>query len=64
VAAGDPLDPNGDLKETAKLSCLVKPGGLLFLGLPFNSDAVVFNSHRLYGPVRLPLVRSHLELEC
>lgn len=34
-------------------------GGLLFIGLPFNSDAVVFNSHRLYGPVRLPLVSSN-----
>ena len=25
-------------------------------GFPFNNDALVFNVHRLYGPVRLPLV--------
>lgn len=42
--------------QVQKVSCLVKYGGLFFLGIPFNSDTVVFNVHRLYGPVRMPML--------
>ncbi|VDM48084.1 unnamed protein product, partial [Toxocara canis] len=53
---GDPLDPKGDLREMQKIQCLLKRGGLLFLGLPCGADALVFNAHRLYGRLRLPMM--------
>ena len=40
-----------------KMSCILKPGGLLFLGVPISAvDYLQFNLHRVYGPVRLPLL--------
>ncbi|VDO16827.1 unnamed protein product, partial [Haemonchus placei] len=30
--------------------------GLFFLGLPRGSDTVVFNLHRIYGPLRLAML--------
>ena len=53
----DPLNPYGDLQTMVKLSCILKPGGFLFLGVPINiEDYLQFNLHRVYGPVRLPLL--------
>eukprot|EP00479_Gromia_sphaerica_P008786 TRINITY_DN3492_c0_g1_i2.p1 TRINITY_DN3492_c0_g1~~TRINITY_DN3492_c0_g1_i2.p1 ORF type:complete len:117 (+),score=15.81 TRINITY_DN3492_c0_g1_i2:118-468(+) len=51
---GDPLDPAGDFKAMAQVSCMVKPGGFFFFTVPFGFDCIEFNSHRIYGPVRLP----------
>ena len=56
---GDGLQPWGDVVAVAKASCQMKSGAALFLGLPIsedNRDVLVWNSHRLYGPWRLPLV--------
>ncbi|VDM34294.1 unnamed protein product [Toxocara canis] len=53
---GDPLDPIGDLREMQKIQCLLKRGGLLFIGLPVGVDAVVFNAHRIYGRLRLAMM--------
>lgn len=54
---GDPLNPYGDLQTMVKISCILKPGGLLFLGVPLNiEDYLQFNLHRVYGPIRLPLL--------
>jgi SAM-dependent methyltransferase len=53
---GDPVDPGGDLRAMAEMRALVKPGGILILGVPVARDAVVWNAHRLYGRVRLPLL--------
>jgi len=53
---GDPLDPFGDLLVMQLAQCMIKPGGLLFLGFPVGHDTVVFNAHRIYGPKRLELV--------
>ncbi|KAK9833323.1 hypothetical protein WJX81_006455 [Elliptochloris bilobata] len=33
--------------------------GLLYLGVPFGADAVVFNAHRIYGPIRLPMLTAN-----
>ena len=53
----DPLNPYGDFQTMTKISCLLKPGGLLFLGVPLHiNDFIQFNLHRLYGPIRLPLL--------
>jgi hypothetical protein len=51
---GDPLDPDGDIRAMERLKEIVTPGGLLFLSVPVVRDELVFNSHRRYGPHRLP----------
>lgn len=53
---GDPIDPFGDFEALQQISCLVKPGGFLFLGVPSAGDCIVFNGHRIYGPKRLERV--------
>ncbi|CAD6199030.1 unnamed protein product [Caenorhabditis auriculariae] len=53
---GDPIDPSGDLKEMQKIHCMLKPGGLLFLGMPQGTDHITYNLHRIYGPIRLGLM--------
>ena len=53
---GDPLDPNGDIKAVKQVHCMIKPGGIFFLGLPAskdNSSYIEFNAHRVYGTKRL-----------
>lgn len=53
---GDPLNPDGDLESLHKIWCLLKPGGLLFFGVPVGGDAVVWNAHRVYGSARIARV--------
>lgn len=53
---GDPLNPNGDLETMQKMKSIVKPGGLLFLAVPVGKDKVVWNAHRIYGRLRLPML--------
>uniref|UniRef100_A0A7S4FBV9 Methyltransferase type 11 domain-containing protein n=1 Tax=Chrysotila carterae TaxID=13221 RepID=A0A7S4FBV9_CHRCT len=59
---GDPLNPDGDLQSIQKVACLMRPGGLFFLGLPSGYDAVVWNAHRIYGSHRLQQVFNGWEL--
>ena len=59
---GDHLDPEGDLKELQKLHCLVKDGGLVFVGLPMGKDHIYFNIHRVFGKWRLPLIAANYEI--
>ncbi len=58
---GDHLDPDGDLKEMQKVYCLLKEGGLVFLGLEYGNDALYWNAHRIYGKWRAPLMFSNFE---
>jgi hypothetical protein len=54
---GDPLCPDGDLlSNDAVKGLFLKPGGVYFLTVPVGPDVVVWNLHRRYGPVRLPLL--------
>ncbi|CAI5458418.1 unnamed protein product [Closterium sp. Yama58-4] len=53
---GDPINPNGDLHRIIKIKGLLKPGGILFLGLPVGNDTLVFNAHRVYGFIRMPMM--------
>eukprot|EP01065_Artemidia_motanka_P002476 TRINITY_DN11181_c0_g1_i1.p1 TRINITY_DN11181_c0_g1~~TRINITY_DN11181_c0_g1_i1.p1 ORF type:complete len:281 (+),score=53.39 TRINITY_DN11181_c0_g1_i1:80-922(+) len=53
---GDPLDPDGDLKAMQKAMDSLRPGGYLVLTVPVGPDVVVWNLHRRYGAVRLPLL--------
>lgn len=59
---GDPMDPIGDLREMQKLWCLMKPGALLFIGLPTGQDEVIFNSYRIYGDIRWPMIAANFEV--
>lgn len=53
---GDPLNPNGDLEAMKKTRKILKTGGLLFLAVPVAKDKLVWNAHREYGRIRLPLL--------
>jgi hypothetical protein len=60
---GDPINPFGDLQTMVAISCMLKPAGLLFLGIPINKhDSIQFNLHRIYGPIRLPLLNQYFHL--
>lgn len=50
---GEPIDPDGDLKEMAFYKQMLNPGGKLLLALPIGPDALVWNAHRIYGWKRL-----------
>jgi hypothetical protein len=49
---GDVLNPIGDLQSMARMLSAVRPGGFMFLGVPCCEDALYWNAHRVYGPVR------------
>lgn len=53
---GDPLDPDGDLKAMWGARRHIRPGGVMFLSVPVGRDALVWNAHRIYGPLRMPLL--------
>ncbi len=53
---GEKLDPLGDLKAMEKTRLMIKPGGLLFLSVPVGKDTLIWNSRRIYGKLRLPLL--------
>jgi len=56
---GDPLNPNGDFDAVRQVHCMLKPGGLFFLGLPTTQQEkgfIDFNAHRYYGFKRLELL--------
>jgi hypothetical protein len=56
----DPLNPYGDFQTMVKLTCMLKPGGLLILNLPSQDvDQTLWNLHRVYGPIRWPYVMRH-----
>ena len=53
---GDLLDPDGDLKTMDDIYNNLVDDGLLYLGVPVGPDALVWNAHRIYGSIRLPLL--------
>lgn len=53
---GDPLDPDGDIKTMDAIHKNLVKDGLLIWGAPVGHDAVVWNIHRIYGKIRLPLM--------
>lgn len=56
---GDPLNPFGDLETLSRLHCLLKPGGVMFFGVPTGADLLVWNAGRFYGKYRLFLLFQH-----
>lgn len=51
---GDPVDPDADLALMRRLKRVISDKGVLFLGVPMGKDSLVFNLHRIYGPIRFP----------
>lgn len=58
---GDPIDPDGDLKAMRKMKERIKPDGLLFLAVPTGKDKILYNSARVYGRHRLPMLMAGWE---
>jgi hypothetical protein len=54
---GDPINPTGDLEfmATAKEKYL-REDGVMILAVPTGRDCLTWNAHRIYGPLRLPLL--------
>lgn len=51
---GDPINPEGDMSAMEEMWHMLRPGGVLFLGVPISQkDRLVFPYHRIYGPSRL-----------
>lgn len=53
---GDPIDPLGDIKTMRSYKKYIKKGGLMYLSVPVGQDALCWNSHRIYGRLRLPML--------
>lgn len=47
---------NGDLMEMLRLQCLLKNEGLIFIAIPVGKDQIIYNSHRIYGPLRFSML--------
>ncbi|XRB07684.1 DUF268 domain-containing protein [Pycnococcus provasolii] len=60
---GDPMNPSADIEAVAAMSCLVKKGGRMFLGVPSGGDSVHWNAHRVYGAKRFPLLTVNWKLQ-
>lgn len=59
---GDPIDPDGDLRAMREMKTILKKDGLLYLAVPTGMDKVVWNAHRIYGNIRLPLLLNGWEV--
>jgi hypothetical protein len=53
---GDSLNPNGDIQVMEQIYKSLNDDGLCFLRLPIGRDSLVWNAHRIYGPIRLNLM--------
>lgn len=62
---GDALNPEGDAEALQQAWCMLKPGGVLLLGVPSvcrSEGYLQFNAHRVYGFERLAHVARGFEL--
>lgn len=60
---GDPINPEGDLAAMREIWLCLRPGGVLLLAVPVGAiDDVVYPYHRMYGPVRLPILVDGFEV--
>lgn len=53
---GDPLDPDGDLTAMKHIYDKLGKDSYLFWGGPVGKDTLVWNVHRIYGPLRLSML--------
>lgn len=59
---GDPLNPNGDITAMKQTYDHLSDDGILLLGVPLGMDCLVWNAHRIYGKMRLPLILQNFKL--
>ncbi|GHS98207.1 hypothetical protein FACS1894139_18530 [Planctomycetales bacterium] len=60
---GDPLSPDGDLRAMREAWESLNDGGILFFGVGLGMDCLVWNAHRIYGALRLPLMLRGWQLQ-
>jgi hypothetical protein len=61
---GDALNPWGDIIAVARTWCVADDkDGKLVIAVPYGDDAIFFNAHRQYGPVRYPYLVTNWRLE-
>mmetsp|Transcript_38184 Transcript_38184/g.82725 ORF Transcript_38184/g.82725 Transcript_38184/m.82725 type:complete len:200 (+) Transcript_38184:38-637(+) len=53
---GDEIRPDADLVAIRELLNYVHDNGRLVIAVPVGADELIFNSGRVYGPLRLPLL--------
>jgi hypothetical protein len=53
---GDSLNPNGDIETMEQIYKSLNAGGHCFVGFPVGRDHLVWNAHRIYGPIRLKMM--------
>lgn len=58
---GDPLNPDGDIEAMQTIYKNLKNNGMLIWGAPVGHDALVWNAHRIYGKIRIPLLFDKFE---
>ncbi|XP_013406728.1 uncharacterized protein LOC106171118 [Lingula anatina] len=62
---GDPINPYGDFEAAAQIWCMLKPGGLFFLGVPASfgkrKGTLDYNAHRIYGEARIEQLTANFE---
>ena len=62
---GDPINSDADITAMQVVKKVLKSDGMLFLTVPLGPDLVVWNLHRRYGKLRLPvLLGGWEEMEC
>ena len=60
---GDILNPSGDFEAMNEISSHIKDEtGLLFWGAPIGNDILAWNSHRIYGKQRLPILFKNFKI--
>jgi hypothetical protein len=53
---GDAINPYGDIETMEQIYKSLTKGGLCFVGFPVGRDYLVWNAHRIYGPLRLKMM--------
>ena len=53
---GEPLCPNGDIEEMQNIRKHLNEDGLFLWSCPVGKDLWAWNTQRIYGPIRLPLL--------
>jgi len=59
---GDKLNPEGDLEAMSDAGKMIRSDGILYLSVPIGKDRLIWNAHRIYGPIRLPMLLKEWEL--